>query len=136
MSIIRPGICSCCDQTVIWFKSGKRIVVTEYYAEFQLVLSDGSIATHSICTMCKAKLTPGDVARVFGRIRDTWNGEMAGWAKQKDFDTVKDLTVAAHAYTHSDAVRKLEEYREQKKREKLAIQEKVSDKQEGGIHGT
>lgn len=96
MEPIRPGICTACDTTVIWYRDAKgKIIFTDKYSEFSLALSDGTVAVHAICTDCNNTLTNEKVAHIFSRIKTTWQKEMVGWASQNQFVGVDNMVADA-----------------------------------------
>jgi len=121
---LKPGICGVCDQSVIWFKSKQtgRIIFTDMYCEISLALSDGTVATHAVCSKCKRTLTDQKIADLFERIRASWSDSMVGWASDEQFNQLRNNAVDAwdNSGDHEKRiVEKQEKVKEQKHQEKL-----------------
>lgn len=73
---LKLGYCGL-DDTQIWYMDPdtNRMVLTEYYAEFHLMLSNGTIMTSSICTNCINDLDDDKVNILMERIKDSWMQE-------------------------------------------------------------
>lgn len=92
--IIKSGICSCCDNTVIGEYKEGMFVPNENYSEFRFVLNNGTVATHGICNLCHPYLDTEKVLYIFGRIIETWKYEMSLWgATDSQYERVNNLSV-------------------------------------------
>ncbi len=119
MAKITIGICGICEDTRILDSVGGRTVATPAYTEISIALSNGTIAIHGVCNGCADKLTKQKVEAVLKRIQESWEEEMAGWAKEKDFKNMRALTAEAFDKDPLQAERKMKEGREKEHKKNL-----------------
>jgi len=128
MNELKPEYCGICDLVQIWTRDPKtkKVDITPDYYEISLALSDNTIAQHAICRYCASSLTEKDISKLFGRIQETWFGEMVGWASDKQFDKMRSLKVVAYDSNGDNAKVKndLREWREKGHKDKLAKAQK------------
>lgn len=117
---IQIGICGMCDITEILKRDEvtKQLIPTENYAEFSFVLSDEVVYRHSICKQCIVGITDQKVNALIERIKANWMDEMVGWATDKQFVNVRNLTLVSYDQDEKQAVVKAKKDREEKHREK------------------
>lgn len=92
---LKPGFCGVCDINQIWYRVGRKLILTELYTEFSFVLSDGLLYRHAICKNCIVKLDDKTVDALLVRIKASWEKDMAGWATNKHFIYMRSLKLEA-----------------------------------------
>lgn len=90
--MLKLGFCNICQTQQIWTMEKGKNKPNEFYCELTFAVSDGRIATHAVCINCFTLANDKRVEELFDKIKNYWREEMVGWANEKQFAKMEQLS--------------------------------------------